>query len=140
VLFDNGAGTSPTGASTAGDPYPGFEQDFSTLPIPGTTAQTWYLGPNGTLSDQAPTTGVINDYTSNADALPLIDFEGNPMSGGLWGNASQWQWNWEQYPAGSAVSYVSAPLTTDTTVIGAGAVYLSVRSSTPDVDLQRSTP
>jgi uncharacterized protein len=136
VLFDNGAGTSPTGASTAGDPYPGFEQDFSTLPIPGTTARTWYLGPSGTLSDQAPTTGVINDYTSNADALPLIDFDGSPMSGGLWGNASQWQWNWEQNPAGSAVSYVSAPLTTDTTVIGAGAVYLSVRSSTPDVDLQ----
>jgi uncharacterized protein len=136
VLFDNGAGTSPTGASTAGDPYPGFEQDFSTLPIPGTTARTWYLGPDGTLSDQAPTTGTINDYTSNADALPLIDFDGNPMSGGLWGNASQWQWNWEQNPPGSAVSYVSAPLTTDTTVIGAGAVYLSVRSSTPDVDLQ----
>ena len=39
VLFDNGAGTSPTGSSTAGDPYPGFEQDFSTFPIPGTTAR-----------------------------------------------------------------------------------------------------
>ena len=136
VLFDNGAGTSPTGASTPGDPYPGFEQDFSTFPIPSTTAATWYLGPDGTLSDQPPTTGVTNSYTSNANALPLIDFEGNPMSGGLWGNASQWQWNWQQYPSGSAVSYVSAPLTTDTTVIGAGAVYLSVRSSTPDVDLQ----
>ena len=34
VLFDNGAGTSPTGTSTAGDPYPGFEQSFSTLPAP----------------------------------------------------------------------------------------------------------
>ena len=34
VLFDNGAGTSPTGSNTAGDPYPGFEQSFSTLPGP----------------------------------------------------------------------------------------------------------
>ena len=57
-------------------------------------------------------------------------------AGGLWGNASQWQWNWAQNPPGTAVSYVSAPLKTNTTVIGAGAVHLWVRSSTPDVDLQ----
>lgn len=34
------------------------------------------------------------------------------------------------------MSYVSAPLTTNTTVIGAGAVHLWLRSSTPAVDLQ----
>jgi X-Pro dipeptidyl-peptidase-like protein len=34
------------------------------------------------------------------------------------------------------VSYVSAPLTGDTTAIGAGAVNLWVKSSTPNVDLQ----
>ena len=34
------------------------------------------------------------------------------------------------------MSYVSAPLTANTTVIGAGAVDVWVRSSTPDVDLQ----
>ncbi|HEX4218580.1 MAG TPA: CocE/NonD family hydrolase, partial [Acidimicrobiales bacterium] len=133
---DNGAGTSPTGSSTAGDPYPGSEQDFSSFPIPGTTAHTWYLAANGTLSDQPPTTTNVNWYTSNASALPLTDFGTNTASGGLWGNASQWQWNWAPEPSGSAISYVSAPLTTDTTVIGAGAVDLSVRSSTPDVDLQ----
>jgi predicted acyl esterase len=33
------------------------------------------------------------------------------------------------------VSYLSAPLKADTTVVGAGAVQLWVRSSTPDVDL-----
>jgi len=54
----------------------------------------------------------------------------------LWGNASQWQWNWQPNPSGTAVSYVSAPLAADTTVIGSGAVNLWVRSSTPDVDLQ----
>jgi hypothetical protein len=137
VLFDNGAGSSPTGTSSAGDPYPGFEDDFSSFPIPGTTAQTWYLGANGTLANQPPAQKGINSYTSNASALPLTDYaSSNTESGGLWGNASQWQWNWEQYPSGSAVSYVSAPLTTNTTVIGGGAVYVWVRSSTPDVDLQ----
>ena len=135
VLFDNGAGTAPTGSTTAGDPYAGFERDFSTLPVPGTTARAWYLGPSGTLDAAAPATGGINQYTSNASALPLTDFGTNTGTGGLWGNASQWQWNWEQNPSGTAVSYVSAPLASNTTVVGAGAVHLWVRSSTPDVDL-----
>jgi predicted acyl esterase len=136
VLFDNGAGTSPTGSSTPGNPYPGFVHDFSTLPVPGTTARTWYLGPSGALTDQPPASEEVNQYTSNANALPLTDYGSNTGGGGLWGDASQWQWNWEQNPAGTAVSYVTAPLKVDTTVIGAGAVDLWIRSSTPDVDLQ----
>ena len=137
VLFDNGAGSSPTGTQSAGDPYPGFEQSFSTLPVPGTKARFWYLGSGGTLKNKPPAHKGINWYTSNAKALPLNDFPiADTEAGGLWGNASQWQWNWAQNPAGTAVSYVSAPLQSNTTVIGAGAVHLWVRSSTPDVDLQ----
>jgi len=136
VAFDDGAGTSPTGASTPGDPYPGFEQGFSTFPVPGTVGQTWYFGPTGSLGDQPPASGGVNWYTSDANALPLTDYGSNTGTGGLWGNASQWQWNWKQNPAGTALSYVSAPLTANTTVIGSGAVDIWVRSSTPDVDLQ----
>jgi hypothetical protein len=136
VLFDNGAGKSPTGSSTAGDPYPTFEHSFSKFPIPGTTARYWYLGPNGTLTGQAPAHQGVNSYTSNAKALPPTDYPGNTGTGGLWANASAWQWDWKQNPPGTAVSYVSAPLKSDTTVVGAGAVHLWVRSSTPNVDLQ----
>lgn len=136
VLFDNGAGTSPTGQSTPGDPYPAFERSFDSFPIPGTAAQTWYFGPDGKLSDNLPTTAGIDHYTSDASALPLTNYGSNTGTGGLWGSASQWDWKWEQNPAGTAVSYVSEPLPTDTTVVGAGAVYAWVRSSTPDVDLQ----
>ncbi len=135
VLFDNGAGTSPTGNKTAGNPYPAFEQSFSAFPIPGTTARSWYLGPEGTLNEQETGEGV-DSYTSNASATPLTDYTGGTGPGGLWGVASQWDWNWVQPPAGSAVSYVSAPLSSDTTAIGGGAVNLWVKSSTPDVDLQ----
>ena len=39
-------------------------------------------------------------------------------------------------PAGTALSYVWAPLAANTTVVGSGAVKLWLRSSTPDVDLQ----
>jgi len=137
VEFDNGAGTSPSGSTTAGDPYPGFIQTFSKFPIPGTAAHTWYLGPGGTLTDQKPKSTTETDtYTSNASALPLTDYGSNTGGGGLWGNASQWQWDWQQNPAGTAVSYVSAPMTSNTAVIGQGAVRLWVQSSTPDVDLQ----
>jgi uncharacterized protein len=136
VLFDNGAGAGPLGINSPGDPYPGFERSFSTWPIAGTAAQTWYFGPGGTLSDHLPTSSGIDQYTSDASALPLTNYSGGTGGGGLWGNASQWDWNWKQNPGGTAVSYVTPPLTADTTVIGGGAVYAWVRSSTPDVDLQ----
>jgi uncharacterized protein len=136
VEFDNGAGSSPLGGNAPGNPYSGFQQGFSSFPVPGTTARFWYLGPGGTLNDSPPTHPGSNRYTSNPKALPLNDYTGNTGTGGLWGNSSQWTWNWKQNPAGSAVSYVSAPLTQNATVVGAGAVHAWVRSSTPDVDLQ----
>jgi predicted acyl esterase len=136
VLFDNGAGASPGGGTTPGNPYPGFEHSFSSFPIPGTVARSWYLGPEGALNEEPATSDGLDSYTSDASATPLTDYLGGTGSGGLWGVASQWEWNWVQSPADSAVSYVSAPLTSDTTVVGGGAVNLWVQSSTPDVDLQ----
>ncbi|HWE66365.1 MAG TPA: CocE/NonD family hydrolase [Acidimicrobiales bacterium] len=136
VLLDNGAGMSPTGSSIPGNPYAGFEDDFSALPVPGTIASTWYLGTNGTLADQPPANEDVSWYFSNASALPPNDFGTKTGSGGLWGDAAQWDWSWKQNPVGTALSYVSPPLTTDTTVIGSGSVSVWVRSTTPDVDLQ----
>jgi predicted acyl esterase len=54
----------------------------------------------------------------------------------LWSDAAKWQWDWKLNPSGTAVSYLSAPLSRNSAVIGAGAVDVWVRSSTPDVDLQ----
>ncbi len=136
VLFDNGAGTSPNGNTTPGNPYPAFEQSFSAFPIPGTAARSWYLGPEGALTEQPASAPGVDSYTSNASATPLTDYSGGTGTGGLWGDASDWEWNWVQPTAGSAVSYVSTPLSSDATAIGGGAVNLWVKSSTPDVDLQ----
>ncbi|MDQ1481010.1 MAG: uncharacterized protein QOI44_1871 [Actinomycetota bacterium] len=136
VLFDNGAGSSVGASSNPGDPYPGFIKDFPSLPVLGTVAHAWYFGPRGALADALPASSGINWYTSNAHALPLTDYGANTGTGGLWGNASQWDWKWQQSPSGTAVSYVTAPLTANTTVVGSGAVDVWVRSSTPDVDLQ----
>jgi hypothetical protein len=136
VLFDNGAGTSPTGSRTAGDPYAAYEHSFSTLPVPGTQARSWYLAANGALGASAQGAQHVDHYTSDAAATPKNDFTGNTGTGGLWGNASQWHWTWQQGKAGTSVSYTSAPLTQDVTTVGAGAVELWVKSSTPDVDMQ----
>jgi hypothetical protein len=136
VLFDNGAGQPPTGNSTPGDPYPAFEQSFSKFPIPGTRARTWYFGPGGTLGDAPPPSAGADTYSSNRAATAPTDYSTSTGARGLWGNASQWQWSWQQDPSGSAVSYASAPLTADTTAIGGGAVQVWVESSTPDVDFQ----
>jgi predicted acyl esterase len=88
------------------------------------------------MTDGAPRAGEIDTYTANPKALPLADFTGGTGGGGLWGNASNWSWDWKPNPDGTAVSYVSAPLAKDTTVVGAGAVTVWARSSTPDADFQ----
>jgi uncharacterized protein len=132
VLFDNGAG-----GSTPGEPYAGFEQSFSSLPIPGTIAQTWYFGAGGSLAAGPPTAPETDDFTWDPKALPATDYASpNTSAGGLWGSAADWDWNWAQNPPGTALSYVSAPLTQNTTVIGAGAVHAWIEASTPSVDLQ----
>ena len=132
VLFDNGAGNS----SNPGWPYPAFEHSFASFPVPGTTARSWYLAPDGALAD-APATGARADaFTWDAHARPLNDFTGDTGGGdnGLWTATPPYQWS--QDPARHAVAYVTQPLSADTTVVGAGRVDLWVRSSAPNVDLQ----
>jgi uncharacterized protein len=132
VLFDNGAG-----GLQPGHPVPGFERSWPSFPIPGTTARSWYLAPNGALSNSPPTTPAgMDSFTWNAHARPLTNFTGNTAagSGGLW--TATPPYNWTRNPAGSAVSYVTSPLSANTTVVGAGAVNLWVRSSAPNADFQ----
>jgi predicted acyl esterase len=132
VLFDNGAGSSTPGA-----PGAAFDQSFARFPVPGTRAASWYLGPGGTLSTSAPPGPRGADvFTWSSKARPLTDFSGNTGPGGLWGTSPKY--HWAQNPAGTAVSYITAPLQSNTVVVGAGAVHVWVEASTPDVDLQVS--
>ena len=137
VLFDNGAGKSPTGhAELQATRTPGYEHSLLDVARPGhDRAHVVPRAVRRARRRQPPAQPGVNSFTADADALPLTDFGSNTGTGGLWGNASQWSWNWQQNPAGTAVSYVSEPLAANTTVVGSGAVHLWVRSSTPDVDL-----
>jgi uncharacterized protein len=130
VLFDNGAGRDP------GFPYPGFEQSFDSFPIPGTVGHSWYLGDGGTLGDKAPTKKMTDSFTWDAKSTQPTDFTGDTAGGtdGLW--TATPPYHWDPHPAGKADSYITSPLSEDTTVIGAGYVKAYVKSSTKNVDLQ----
>jgi hypothetical protein len=131
ILFDNGAG-----AASPGQPVPGFEHSFSRFPIPGTQARSWYLASGGALSAAKATTVGSDVFTWDKGAMPATDFTGDTGSGpgGLW--TATPRYNWAHNKPGTALSYLTAPLTQNAVVIGAGAVQLWLKSSAPDVDLQ----
>ncbi|MGZ4185766.1 MAG: CocE/NonD family hydrolase [Solirubrobacteraceae bacterium] len=128
VLFDNGAGSA-----SPGSPVPGFEHSFSRFPAPGTQARSLYLGPAGTLVGGPPAKGGHASFTWRKP-IPATDFSGNTGAGGLW--AATPTYHWQQNPAGTSVSFVSAPLKSNTVVFGPGAVQVWIQASTSDVDLQ----
>src|SRR4029077_17329983 len=119
-----------------GQPLPGFEQSFASFPIPGTTAQSWYLAPGGTLADAKPAGAAADQFTWNPHAVSMTDFTGNTGggTGGLW-NATP-AYHWDNNPAGTAASYLSAPMAQNTTVVGGGAVQAWIKAPVKDVDLQ----
>jgi predicted acyl esterase len=131
ILFDNGAG-----GSQPGEPQPGFEQSFSRFPAPGTSGRTWYLRARGALGRRKASSNAADSFRWNAHARPLTDFTGDTAAGtnGLWTATPPYRWL--QPPARTAAVYASGKLKSNTTVLGAGAVRLWVRSSRPNVDLQ----
>ena len=131
VLFDDGAGSL-----TAGAPYPAFEHSFSRFPIPGTKARSWYLDAGGRLSSNKATGAGSDRFTWNPHARPATSSTGNTAGGpgSLWSATPTYRW--DQNPPGTAASYLSAPLSSNAVVIGAGAVRLWLKSSAPSVDLQ----
>ena len=131
IMFDNGAGSATPGA-----PVAGYEQGFSRFPLPGTTARSWYLGARGTLSARRPSGAGADAFTWKRTARPATDFTGNTSSGpgGLWTAAPPYRWT--QHPAGTAVSYLTAPLGATASVVGAGALRVWLKASAPSVDLQ----
>ena len=130
ILFDNGAGGSPG----PGAPVAAFEQSFPRFPLPGTQAESWYLSEGGALVSGATRLPSADSFTWNPHARPATDFSGNTGPGGLWGATPSYHWT--QNPAGTALSYTSAPLSGNVTVVGAGALQAWIRASTRDVDLQ----
>ncbi len=129
MLFDNGAGGGQPGA-----PGAAFEQSFPRFPIPGTRAVSWYLSFGGTLVPGVTRAPGVDEFTWRPRARPRTDFRGNTGPGGLWGASPRYRW--AANPRGTALSYVTAPLGSNVTVIGAGSLKAWISATVPDVDLQ----
>ena len=131
ILFDNGAG-----GSEPGHPLPGFQKYFAKWPVPGTRARRWFLARGGALRERQPRQAGAVRFRPDADARPSDNHEGSTGAGenGIWTATPKYRWT--QNPPGTALSFVTQPLRRDTTVVGAGAVHLFLRSSRPNVDFQ----
>lgn len=127
VAFDNGAGAAP------GDPVPGFTTGFSSFPVPGTVAQTWYLGPDGTLSADRPRTAGADAWDYDPGARPARDIV-STSDQAVW--AAQPDWDWTELVPGKAVAYVTPPLAHDEVLVGTGSLDIWLKSNAPDTDLQ----
>ncbi len=132
VLFDNGAGPD----AAPGAPVAGFEATFDQWPPKETKATTWYFGTGGTLTPDKPTATTGSDsYVSDATARPRKNFDAKNQDD-VWKALPPY--NWEPLVNGKAVSYISAPLTADTVMVGNGSVDLWVKSTEANTDLQVS--
>jgi uncharacterized protein len=129
VLFDSGGGGQP------GHPVPAFERSFKSLPVAGTKPRSWYLHNAGELRSKPLKGGGSTTFVWDKESRAADNFAGTNTGGGdLW--TADPSFDWQQPPAGKAASYVSAPLASDTTILGAGALHAWIRASVPDVDLQ----
>ncbi len=131
ILFDNGAG-----GNNPGEPYPAYEESFTDWPVPGTKGKSFYLGRGGKLRRKNKGGAHTDSFTWDQEARPPTNFTGDTGAGpgGIWTAIPDYEWS--QPAEGKALSYVTKPLTRDTTVLGSGFVRLWLRSSRPNVDLQ----
>lgn len=130
VVFENGAGTSEAGA-----PGGRFEARFDRWPTPDATPRTWYLGPEGSLTDTAPTAADGEDtyrHDPEAGAEDFFGAEGYQLFERLW------DLDWTEFPDGRSLSYLSEPLSEDLVLGGPGLVTLHFGSEAADADVQVS--
>lgn len=127
VLFDNGAGSA-----TPGNPVNGFEAGFDAFPVPGVTAQEWYLGADGALTATPPAGAAADSYVSDPARAHVTSFGGSTSD--VWKALPDW--DWIPPTAGTALAYETAPLESDQVMVGYGSVDVWVRSSAADTDLQ----
>jgi predicted acyl esterase len=134
VLFEEGAAE---GAS-ARVPLPRFEARFESWPVSEAVATTWFLtdagqGESGVLRSQpGGANSLPAEYLALPDAIPPTFYEGD--GNGVW--SVDVQYDWMEGGPGTFASWVTAPLSDTTTVVGTGSVDLWITSNLGDTDLE----
>jgi len=128
VLFESGAADG----QVPGAPLQRFEATWSTWPPPDATAKTLWLGPDGALTEAAPTAEQVDTYLHDPDAGSDTFF--GPRGYQLL--TPLWDIDWTNFPADHSLSYLTAPLTEDLVVAGSGHATLWVASEADDAQVQ----
>ncbi len=126
VLFDNGGVAGNPGAL-----QPEWEGDFTAWPPPAAVPTTLALGDGGMLvaALTPPKPGTVS-FQPDPSARPATDLpEGN-----VW--AALPPYIWAPVTGSTGVGFISAPLSSDLTVVGPGSMNLWLESTAPDTDLQ----
>lgn len=125
-------------AGREGAPYATAERTYDAWPIPGTTAQRWFLQPDGALAPTAPT--AVADDTARAtssyryapDEIRPPTFDG--PTDALWKRHPDVHWT---SPAEDTALTFTTPRATGTSIYaGTGSVDLWVGSTAADTDLE----
>jgi len=132
VLWESGAGAEP------GIPQPTAVQTFSSWPPSEVTPTTWYLGPDGGLSEVEPTIG--DDEEGSAASFLYDATAGEETSYPSQDQNAIFQalpdYQWTSPTEGTAAAFVTSPLDEAITIAGPSSADLSFGSTEPDVDVQ----
>lgn len=129
VLFEEGAadGVAPGAAS------PRWISSFASWPVPDAAPESFYLGPNATLTSSPPTASdQVDTYVADPAAVPETFYSGSLSD--IW--KADVAWNWVRNPSGTAAAYTSAPFSASSVYIGSGSADLWVKSSSADTDVE----
>jgi len=127
IRFENGGGAD------AGAPAPRFEADYQKWPIPGTSPRPYYFDASGALVAAAPAAPGADSYRYDPSHQHDTTIPGGSQSA-TWAKLPAF--TWKPPTAGTALSYETAPLAQDVTVIGNASVDLWLKSTAPDTDIQ----
>jgi predicted acyl esterase len=134
VLMESGAG-DPDNPGVA---EPSFEIGLDSWPAPEAEPTTWYLQPDGLLDPTEPTTtdddpGAMVSYDQDPTQADRTTLPGDAVDAAF---EALPPYEWEQPDEGDLVSWMTAPLAEDTTLLGTSRADLWLASTADDTDLE----
>jgi hypothetical protein len=126
VNFDNG--NSKAGP---GRPQAAYSVGFTQFPPASTKARTYFLGAGGSLQLSTPGASTVS-FEPDPSLRPATT--GAEPGFNAW--AAQPNYDWAPVTGTSAVGFITAPLTSNLTVVGDASLNVWLKSSASDTDLQ----
>jgi len=128
ILWENGARPG----TQAGSPLPATESTASRWPLPGTSAEVFHLGSDGSLTAEAAERAETLSFNYEPNARPRSTYTGS--SSGIWQATPSY--NWVPLDSASSLAWITPPLTRTMAIAGPGSVDLTLASTASDTDVE----